>query len=640
MRVRDSNTFVLHFLPRDSRYAAGIADRDLFPARQQPSSGVTSVRHRERRPRFLLALGPLLILAVTLWAYGPTLANGFTMDDRAVAMASYDDGRENTMVAELQPLADYFRSHYWRGHKEASDLYRPMTVLSYALCFRLAGRPADERGQARPQHLVNVLLHLLATSLVWIVMLRLAGAFWPAVAATLVFGLHAIHSEVVAAVVGRAELLAFCFGMTGAWLSLRSIGALRSWRPLFWVAGSLAFFLAYCSKESAVAWVWMLPLLSVVARGRAAAEGRQAVLASTVWPALAVTLVPLAVFLLFRHNALAAIVDQHEVRYLVNPLSHVAHQTRIFTAVTVLWHGLLRCLLPIELASDHGVAVFDLVGSALDPAFLVPAFVLLGSAVLGVLARRRAPLLALAVAVFFGFSFLTSNIPFPIGTMFGERLYYTPSLAVGLLVAWLLDDGRVRRNIVTGVAILWLALSTSVIRERNAVWRSNETLFTTDARRQPRSARLQLGAAHFAASRAERIRLLNRALDAYPDYVEALLNLAGVLVKAGDLQESERLLRRALSARHLDPAAQGFAIRHSLLPILYMQGRAAEGARELDAAIGLARGGDWARLIEFGEFLRRFGKPAEARSVLETLARDARVPAATRRAARALTGRR
>jgi len=83
-------------------------------------------------PRRPWALAGLLLLVFAL--YAPTLANGFSMDDRYLAMARLDDGRPHPLIAEWRPL-EILRSHYWVAAGVPGDLYRPVTVLSYSLTY-------------------------------------------------------------------------------------------------------------------------------------------------------------------------------------------------------------------------------------------------------------------------------------------------------------------------------------------------------------------------------------------------------------------------------------------------------------------------------------------------------------------------
>ncbi|PNF28571.1 hypothetical protein B7P43_G12772 [Cryptotermes secundus] len=91
------------------------------------------------------------------------------------------------------------------SHSGSHGSYRPLCVLSFRLNYMLGGF------RAWGYHLVNILLHCLATSLV----VRLARLLFPSsipVAITgLLFAAHPIHTEAVAGVVGRADVAACIF---------------------------------------------------------------------------------------------------------------------------------------------------------------------------------------------------------------------------------------------------------------------------------------------------------------------------------------------------------------------------------------------------------------------------------------------
>src|SRR5690606_23922586 len=226
------------------------------------------------RARALLAL----VLLAAFAAYAPSLANGYAFDDRFIALPVRDDGSVNTLVAELHPPAAYFKVNYWHGVYPADVLYRPVTTWSIALLHAAFGRgAADEYGQAFPQHLANVLLHVLATWLTYRVARAARLGRGASRAVALAFAVHAVHSEVVAGIVGRSELLAFVSG-----------------------AGGLAF-LAFASKESAVAWPAVAVLLAVLrAPGTLRAALRRAAL--VFGP-------PLAAFLALRAAMIAGLPE-------------------------------------------------------------------------------------------------------------------------------------------------------------------------------------------------------------------------------------------------------------------------------------------------------------------------------------------
>ena len=213
-----------------------------------------------------LWLGAILLL--TFLVYAPGLGNDYTYDGRHYARGITDDGQPNYMVQEWRGLAEYFRRpmHY---RVNPGRGYRPVTVISYAALHSLF---KDARGEAPawPSHLLDVILHVLATWLCYLLLVQLVGAGPPALLATLVFGLHALRSDVVLSIVGRADILGFVLGAAGLLTFLAALGRAGAGRWLFLVSSTVLLFLSYCSKESAVTWA---PFLPVFAAARAWQRG-------------------------------------------------------------------------------------------------------------------------------------------------------------------------------------------------------------------------------------------------------------------------------------------------------------------------------------------------------------------------------
>ncbi|XP_069690300.1 protein O-mannosyl-transferase Tmtc2 [Periplaneta americana] len=114
----------------------------------------------------------------------------------------------NQDVLPSTPVTRLLVDDFWGtplSHSGSHGSYRPLCVLTFRLNYMLGGF------RAWGYHLVNVLLHCLATSLV----VRLARLLFPSsvpVAVTgLLFAAHPIHTEAVAGVVGRADVAACIF---------------------------------------------------------------------------------------------------------------------------------------------------------------------------------------------------------------------------------------------------------------------------------------------------------------------------------------------------------------------------------------------------------------------------------------------
>ena len=91
------------------------------------------------------------------------------------------------------------------SHELSHKSYRPLTVLSFRINYQLA------HGDPYAMHVVNVALHAVTSVLLLLVGKRLFGAVSPAFMCGLLFAAHPIHTESVANIVSRGEILAGMF---------------------------------------------------------------------------------------------------------------------------------------------------------------------------------------------------------------------------------------------------------------------------------------------------------------------------------------------------------------------------------------------------------------------------------------------
>lgn len=500
-----------------------------------------------------------LVVLASVLPYLPALANGFAMDDGLVARSTLPDGSPNPLVGTLRAPWTYFAAHYWQGTQEGSDLYRPLTVFSYALL-----RPLGD--EACVQHAGNLLLHGLAVWLVLGLLAALGVGGTARLLGGLVFGLHAVHSEVVAGIVGRAELLAFTAGAAAASLALAG-GTRRA------IAAAALLLAALCSKESAVAWVPFLAVLGL-ARGEAVPPA--------LWRAFRIGALPLAIYLLLRWQVLAGL-PVPPIDYLANPLWHEPPATRVATALVVWAVALGKTVLPLGLAADYSAHAFALRTSLLDPGAVGALLLLTGLVGLGLWVWRRRPHWFLAMATFFGFTCVTSNVPFAIGTIFGERLLYAGSLGLVWLVPTL-ARGRIGR-----LAILaWCLFGAGVIVQRNGIWKDDMTLFSTEVERQPRSARLQAGVGQLLQDRGQlpaALTCFERASRCAPESVSIWSRLGAIALDSGDLVRAEQAFSRGLEALAARPRQDALVFRANYARLLQAQRRSAEAVTQLRLAL-------------------------------------------------------
>ncbi|MFQ3639471.1 MAG: hypothetical protein SNJ62_05615, partial [Chloracidobacterium sp.] len=179
----------------------------------------------------------LVLAGIAVLVYANTLGHDFAYDDWLVIV-------DNPGVRLADWRALWLRG-YWGHVTGGGGNYRPLTVTTFAVEYWLWGaRPAG-------YHLTNVLLH--AANVMWLFALlrRYRVPVGVAALAALIFAVHPVHTEAVANVAGRSELLGMVFGglMWWAWLEGR-IGGVPGW---FWRGGAaLAYLAAVLSKENMI----------------------------------------------------------------------------------------------------------------------------------------------------------------------------------------------------------------------------------------------------------------------------------------------------------------------------------------------------------------------------------------------------
>ena len=510
----------------------------------------------------------IVLLLLTCAVYAPSAGNQFPLDDAGLASATAPNGQPNRVIADWHAPWWFFGQRYWEGTDNPSVLYRPMSVMSYGMTYQLLGRFMPE---ALPQHLLNILLYAGCVWLVWWMFRDLGRDEMAALLGAGVFAFHAIHSEVVASIVGRAELFGFGFGMLGTLLFARG----RHVAAMVW------FFAAFCSKESALAWAPFLPCYLFARDALTSAEpdwrGR--------WRAMAWVLgAGIVGFFALRYFAVQGVVDR-PIAYEHNPLVHVDAGTRILSATAILGYGAWLCIAPFTLYSTYGAGAFPIVESLGDVGFLVALVVLLAALVLGLRGARRRPLGLLAVALFFGFMFLVSNVPFAVGTNFAERLYFTPSLAVSVLVVMGFGSlqGRAQRVMLV-LAGLWCLAGSVVIVQRSLAWFDSHTLFHIDGARFPGSAEMQgkLGYVYQLSDPDRALGYFNSAVARDPNLDDSWLAMGKIHERRRHLPLAEKSYASALATKYIATSPLEDTLIDSYMRVLAGQGK-------LDAAFAYAK---------------------------------------------------
>lgn len=511
------------------------------------------------------------LLALAFCLYLPSLNNGYALDDDPIVSSTGIAGNPGRADATITAVYDdsawdyftkFFKRHYWYPESHNDGLFRPISVLSYGLVYQAVGKHVDN--EAWPQHLVNILVYTWSVWLVLQLALSIGMGAVPSLICGFVFCVHAIHSEVVAGVIGRAEMLAFAFGAQ-AWLLMQRPAV---WR---WLLAGLCMFCAFGSKESSVAWIPFLYCLRLAQTWQRQPEASwfaglrvDALRTALVWA------LPFALWYLLRINALD---DPDYPRmpmaadFSSNPLALSSFVERIATGAKVWGYALLLNIAPFKLSCLYSPHVFSVEAGLFGGWVLLSLAALLGFLFVGLRYARCCPPLFVAMSCFLGFSFLTSNVPMAIGTIFGERLYFTPSLGVCMLPAVLWPQLRenLRKPFLIGLGV-WMVGNAVMVVQRTGLWRDSAVLFFHDSDQFPTSIDLHLKSAkclYQSPDPAEvdrAIAHLKQSIELQPNYTHAHRLMGEILTRRGDHLGAIGHYKQAFGLGYVEPeGAEGLA---------------------------------------------------------------------------------
>jgi protein O-mannosyl-transferase len=451
-----------------------------------------------------------LLIAITILVYANTLANGFV----------YDDGY---YVLHNQAVTAFsFRQLF---HPMGNNVFRPAMSASLALNWAAGG------AQAFGYHLVNILLHVAVTLLLYFLLRKLLEQVphvnSVAFATAALFAVHPIHTEAVAWITGRSELLAAGF-LLGAWLLHLHDQA---------VAALLCFVLALLSKESAIIF-FPLAIAGDYVRGRLKPVRRYAWIAGIA-----------VAYLIGFWKIEGGRFGEQGFNPMDNPLASLSHGLRIANALRIAWKYLSLQIYPAKLSCNYSYNAILLYANWRHTLFAVlGAVCVLALWLWTFVTGRRAWFLAGAIYLM-GFA-VTGNVVMTTGTIMGERLAYLPSAGLCLLVALIgirLENYNQRLAALV-LAMMVLALGTrTVIRNRD--WKDNFALFSAAVRVVPGSAKAHalLGQEYLRRGQLDSARSeLRQAVGIFPEFPQALENYALVEARSGHEAEARELFEKAL----------------------------------------------------------------------------------------------
>ena len=498
------------------------------------------VRFNRANLYFVLAF---LIFAAIL--YGNTIWNRYAIDDNLVA--------SNEVVKQgFKAFPEIFSSRYYTRQGNigsASSEYRPIVKATFAVEHQLWG---EKPGRS---HIINILLYWAISVLLFFVLKRLLRQYnilFPFLV-TLLFMAHPLHTEVVASLKNRDELLAFLCGLGTLWSMLRYADRQKI-RYILLAAG--LFFIGYLSKSAILPFLVLIPLALYFFTGMPAR--RLALVFLVILAAVAAAQWIPRLYLPPR---------QLTNSFIENPLFlEKSAGIRLGTGFASLLFYLKMMVFPYPLLYYYGYDMIPLRSiTSLWP--LVSFLLHAGLFLFAVKKFREKSFLSFAILWYLVAIAMYSNILFPVVGIVGERFAFNASLGFCLAVAYLIFilfrtdprsltiemDARLK---ILAVVILLLVPSTVLSITRNRTWKNLFTLYRHDIKYLDNSAKANIDYAGFLMNsvykdpnflRSGSINQLKyfyivthfrRSLELYPDNYLTLNDLGTVYLFMGKNYDS------------------------------------------------------------------------------------------------------
>jgi len=412
--------------------------------------------------------------------YGNTIQSDYALDDALVIT------QNNFTKKGVEGLKEIFSYDSFKGsgdtyiHSVSGGRYRPLSIATFAIEHQFFGE------NPRISHFINIVLYALTCLLLFIllnkILARYSNMHWfntiPFIA-TLIFVAHPIHTEVVANIKSRDEILSLIFSLLSLWLILKYIS---SKKIIFLLISPITFFLALLSKEIAAIFVVIIPATIYF-------------FSNENYKKIALLMTPIVIvfiaFLFLRNSMIAK--TETDIKFVHDVMNYSFAEMN----VAQKWATIIFCLglyvkllfVPHPLTWDYYPYHIKIMEWS-NISVLVSLIVLIGLVFLMLKGLKSKSIVSYCILLFLVPLGLTANILFPVGAFMSERFLYVSSIGFAILLAWILAiySHKIKLKPLFILSPILFLFSFKTI-DRNKAWKDDDTLIATDCKTSVNSVR-------------------------------------------------------------------------------------------------------------------------------------------------------
>ncbi|MGB0929616.1 MAG: tetratricopeptide repeat protein, partial [Chitinophagales bacterium] len=506
-----------------------------------------------------IALSAILLL--TFLCFTPTLTSDF--------IRTWDDGVYLTNNKQLKPLS--FETIRTIFTSTVGSNYNPLPILTFAIEKHLFGL------NPLPFHFNNVLLHLMATGMVFWLMLAMRVRWYVVLIVSLLFGIHPMRVESVAWITERKDVLFGLFYIAALVAYVYRIQALKNKdiskaNKYFWWC--FAFFIpALFSKIQAVSLPLSLLAFDFYFKRRLRFR---LLFEKTPFFLMSLAFGLTGIFFLDKSGALGSNASFPLIeRLLFAPYNLCVYLYKLFLPYP------MSTFYPYPLKVEGGLPMIY---------YLTP-FIFLGITAIVVWSLKRTRALA------FGFMFFLVNIVFLLqivgaGAAFtADRFTYIPYLGLffvmGMGVDYLMQKFPKWRIVTLSLAATYLMVFAAYTFQHSKIWKNSETLWTYTINHYPRAWQAFSNRADYYGRNKEIEKAMadySSAIKINSGYESAYNNRGNLHFRLGQEQKALKDYNIALRIKPKNHRALG-----NRGAIYYRMGKYQEALKSLDKAIELRK---------------------------------------------------
>jgi tetratricopeptide (TPR) repeat protein len=399
--------------------------------------------------------------------------------------------------------------------------WHPLTVLSHMLDCQLFGI------RAGLHHLVNLLLHLANTLLLFFLLRNMTAALWRSFSVALLFAIHPLHVESVAWIAERKDVLS----------------------TLFWMLGLLAYQ-RYCRLPAVRRYVAVLVLAALGLMAKPMVVTLPCVMLLLDWwplqrgkPWRVLVIEKLPLFALSAGSSIMTWIYQD-----VQSLAARSLSDRLANALVAYVKYIATTVWPQDLG-------------LLYPYYQIPWWQVAGSlAILGLITalairlRHRYPFVIIGWLWYLGTLFPVIGIITVGSQAMADRYTYIPHIGLFIAATWLVWALVPQRRVIRlGVAAIFSAYALMLVClafRQTGLWRDNATIYRHTLAVTPTNYKILNNLGYdllIKGKYAEAAQYLEQSISAFPLDYKPYCNLGRVYVKTGRTQEGLACFEKSAS---------------------------------------------------------------------------------------------